>query len=95
MNTYTSGSLVRTIATFTDVNNNLVNPTTVVVKYRAGSGSTQTPSPVNDSAGVWHYDIDTTGWAGPSVEIYTVQWQGTGSVQAIAVDQFQVGPAAL
>jgi len=95
VNTYISGALVRTIATFTDVNGNLVNPTITTVKYKAGSNSTQTPSPVNDSTGVFHYDIDTTGWTGPSVEIYKVQWQGTGAVQAIGDDQFQVGPPAL
>lgn len=95
MNTYTSGSLVRTIATFADATGNLASPTTVTLKYKAGAGSTQTPTPVNDSTGIYHYDIDTTGWTGPGSQVYVIEWTGTGAVQAIAADTFQVEAPAL
>lgn len=95
MNTYMSGSLVRTTAKFTDASGTLTDPSTVTLKYKAGTGSTQTPDSTKDSTGVYHYDIDTTGWSGPGNQAYTVQWTGTGAVQAIAVDHFEVEAAAL
>jgi hypothetical protein len=95
VNTYVSGSLVRTIATFTNIDGDLANPSDVVLKYQAGSGNVQTPAPVNDSAGVYHYDIDTTGWTNPNPATYTLEWIGTGAVQAIGTDQFSVQAAPL
>lgn len=96
MNTYMSGSLVRTIAVFTNSLGQNENPTSTTLKYRAGSGAVNTiPNPTNDSAGVFHYDIDTTGWAGPGDQLYTCEWIGTGVVQAINVDFFTVSPPAL
>lgn len=69
----------------------LTNPTTVTLKVRDGAGATSTPTPVNDSAGLYHFDEDTTGKPG----IWTSEWIGTGAVQAIAVYQFRVTPAPL
>lgn len=95
MNVYLTGSLVRTTATFTNIAGQLADPTTTTLKYRAASGATQTPTPVHDSTGIFHFDIDTTGWAGPGLELYTIQWVGTGAVQAPGIDYFQVEPLPL
>lgn len=96
MNTYMSGSLVRTTAQFSNSAGALASPSAATLKYRAGSGATQTVSaPVNDAVGVFHYDIDTTGWTGPGDQLYTCEWIGTGVVQAINTDYFSVEPPAL
>ena len=96
MNTYMSGSLVRTIASFVNLTGSLQNPTTVTLKYRAGSGAvTVISAPNNDSAGVYHWDIDTTGWAGPGQILYTIEWIGVGAVQAIGDDFWSVTPPAI
>lgn len=100
MNTYVSGSLVRTSAAFTDVNGGAADPTTVVLKYKQGNGATQTvtypASPiVKDSTGNYHADLDTTGWAGPANRLDIQQWQGTGAVVAIGSDSYEVEPPSL
>lgn len=95
MNTYVAGALVRTIANFTDVNGNNADPTTTTVKYILPGGTVQTPTPVHDSTGNFHYDIDTSGVGGGFSPTAEVEWKGTGAVQAIAVDQFLVTPAPL
>jgi hypothetical protein len=92
---YMAGSLVRTIATFTDINGALANPDTVDLKYQIGSGSVETPTPVNDSTGVFHYDIDTTGATTSGNVSVVLEWIGTGAVQAINSDTFTVTPAPL
>ncbi len=95
MNVYMSGTLVRSIAHFVNVQGADADPTTTTAKYRAGVGSIQTPAPVHDGLGFFHVDIDTTGWAGPENLLYTCQWQGTGAVIAIGPDYFEVEPPAL
>lgn len=100
MNTYMAGSLVRSIAKFADINGNIGDPTTITLKYKIGIGSTTTvvyPSApiVKDSTGVYHADFDTTGWAGATDLVYTTEWSGTGTIQAIATDSFQVDAAPL
>jgi hypothetical protein len=95
-----SGSLVRTSAAFADINGNPADPTTVTLKYKPGAGSTTTvtypSSPVvKDSTGAYHADLDTTGWTGPDDLLYATEWTGTGNVQAIAADYWQVTPPAL
>lgn len=95
-----SGSLVRTSATFASVTGDAADPTTVTLRYKTGAGATTTaayPSApiVKDSTGVYHADLDTTGWAGPDALLYATEWTGTGNVQAIGSDYFQVVPAAL
>ena len=95
-NIYISGSVVRSVATFRDINGVLTNPTATTFKYRSGVGSTQViNAPVNDEEGIFHYDMDTTGWAGPDLLLYTCQWSGTGTVQAIEPDYFNVEAPAL
>ena len=98
MNIYTSGSLVRTSAQFVNNAGVPTNPTVTTLKYRAGIDSVQTLTGgqlVNDGAGAFHFDIDTTGWTGPDILTYTCQWQGTGAVVGIGDDFFGVKPPAL
>jgi len=95
VNIYVSGSLVRSSALFKNVFGNPADPTTTTFKYRAGTGAVQTPTPVHDGAGAFHFDIDTTGWTGPDIQTYTCQWQGTGAVVGIEDDYFGVKPPAL
>jgi hypothetical protein len=95
-----AGSLVRTTATFASITGLAADPTTVTLKYKTGAGTTTTvtyPSApiVRDSTGVYHADLDTTGWAGPDDLLYATEWTGTGTVQAIGAGYFQVTPAAL
>lgn len=95
-----SGSLVRSTATFANISGTITDPTTVTLKYRTAAGSTTTvvyPSApiVKDSTGVYHADFDTTGFTGPDDQLWTTEWIGTGTVQAISVDYWQVVPAAL
>lgn len=95
MNVYTSGTLVRTSAQFVNTSGAPTN-TTATLKYRAGAGSVTTVNaPPNDGAGAYHFDIDTTGWAGPDILTYTCQWQGTGAVVAIDDDFFGVKAPSL
>ncbi len=95
MNVYMSGTKVRSIAVFTNLAGVATDPTVTEFKYRIGTGVVQTPATVHDADGTYHYDIDTTGWTGPDNALVTCQWKGTGLVQAIGPDFFEVEPAAL
>lgn len=101
MNKYTSGTLVRTIAAnFTDINGVVKDPTTTTLKYRKGLGAVTTAifpaAPiVKDSAGNFHADLDTSGFTGPDLELWEVEWIGTGDVVAIGTDEWQVEPRLL
>jgi hypothetical protein len=95
MNVYTSGSLVRSSAFFVNAAGAPADPTTTVFKYRPGTGAVQTVSPTRDGAGAFHFDMDTTGWAGPDIQTWTCQWAGTGAVQAIGDDNFGVKASSL
>lgn len=95
MNTYLSGSLVRSTAIFLNNAGDPADPTVTTFRYRAASGSTVTPSIAHDATGVFHFDIDTSGWTGPGNRLYTCEWQGTGAVQAPGIDYFMVEPLPL
>lgn len=96
MNTYVSGTAVRTRArNFTNIDGTVADPDTVTLRYRKGSGGTNTvvypSSPiVKDSVGNYHADLDTSGFAGPGLQFWQVQWTGTGSVAAIGNDSWNV-----
>jgi hypothetical protein len=108
VNTYYTGSLVRmatysgTLATptggFRDVNGNLADPTTVVLKYKPGSAAatvTITFPDVRiskDAVGLYHADVDTTGLlpAGVALDEWTYEWIGTGAIIAPALNIFEV-----
>ena len=97
---YMSGSLVDTIPAFVNEAGAPADPTVVTLKYRKGAGATTTvtypATPiVRDGAGAYHAALDTTGWAGPGLQRWTVQWQGTGAVVAIGADYWDVDAPAL
>jgi uncharacterized protein YfaS (alpha-2-macroglobulin family) len=69
----------------------LTDPTTVTLKVLDPTGVVTTPTPVHDSTGFYHYDLDTTGKTG----LWTYEWIGTGAVQAIAANQFNVKTAPI
>jgi hypothetical protein len=100
MNLYMSGSLVQSLATFLNASGIPTNPTVITFKWRAGAGVTNVAvypaAPVVlVSAGIFYANIDTTGWAGPGNLLYTTEWVGTGTVQAIQSDYWQVEPPSL
>lgn len=100
MNTYMSGSLVTSTATYANDAGTPTDPTVVTLKYKTGSGATTTvtyPSApvVKVSTGVYSAEFDTSGWTGPDNQLWATQWSGTGTVQAIAADYWQVTPPAL
>lgn len=105
MNVWMSGTLVRSLATFSNLAGQPTDPTTLVFKYKQGNGSTQTvtcPNPlspvapvIRDSQGQYHADLDTTGWTGPNNRLDLQEWTGTGTVQGINTDAYQVEPPLL
>lgn len=96
MNRYMSGTRVQSSAVFTDVDGDPADPSTITFKYRAGSGAIVTDAaPVRDGAGTYHSLIDTSGWTGPDHLLYTCEWIGTGTVEAIGADYFEVEPPVL
>ncbi|SRR5216684_76912 len=107
-NKYTAGALVR-VATYTgtiaaptggfrDINNALIDPTAVTLKYKPGPGvATITvlypAAPViKDAVGLYHADLDTTGGATPPLTEWAYEWIGTGVCQATAKAVFEVEP---
>lgn len=105
MNSYLAGTLVRVatysgstsspVGGFRDATGTLADPTTVTLKYRAGTGAVTTvtyPSApvVKDATGLYHADLDTTGSATTAPVIWLYEWIGTGTVQAPAQNQFEV-----
>jgi hypothetical protein len=100
--TYLSGSLVRTTVTFANSAGTAADPSTVTLKYRPGPLGTAVTtvvypsSPiVKDSTGVYHADLDTTGWLGSGTATWTIEWIGTGTVQAIGTDTWTINPEPL
>jgi hypothetical protein len=87
---------VQSLANFFNATGALADPTTIVFKYRPGGGSTTTitypTGIVRVSTGVYYYNIDTTGFTGPGLLLYTTEWIGTGAVQAPGVDYWNVEP---
>jgi hypothetical protein len=97
---FVAGSLITSTATFANAAGSPADPSTITLKYRAGSGPTvvavyPAPAITRVSAGVYQALLDTTGWAGPGDQLWAVQWSGTGLVQAIADSYWFVTPAAL
>lgn len=97
---YMSGSLVTSTATFLDDTGTPADPDTITLKYKAGTAGTVTAVYPDDpvtrvSEGIYQAELDSTGFTGPGLQQWTVEWIGTGTVQAIAVATFTVVPAAL
>lgn len=99
--TYTSGSLVRTLVAFANSAGTAADPSTITLKYRPGPAGAVTTvvyptAPIiKDSTGNYHADLDTTGWEGTGPLTWQIQWTGTGSLQAIGTDTWQILPTPL
>jgi hypothetical protein len=95
-NTYIAGTLVRETGNFFDLNGEAADPAAVTLQYQAGAAGAVTTvtyasaQVIRQSTGVYYYDIDTSGWAGPGTVLYAVQWLGTGEVQVVGADYFEV-----
>lgn len=76
--------------TFADLNGVPTNPTTIVLTIQAPDNSTSTPSPVNDGAGLYHYDL-ALALSG----IYRFKWAGTGAINAVEEGEIAVKESIL
>jgi hypothetical protein len=100
MTIYESGSLVTTSAAYVNEAGAPTDPTVVTLKYKKDAGATTTVtypsgSVIKDSTGAYHADLDTTGFTGPGLQQWFVEWTGTGAVTAIEFDAWKVRPALL
>ena len=92
-----AGSLVTSTVTFTSEATGLpADPTTVTLKYLPPGGTVTTVAYPNAaitrvSEGVYAAELDSTGLPGN----WTVEWIGTGNVQAIADSGYVITQAAL
>ena len=90
-----AGNAVTTTVTFTiPPSTTPVDPSTVTLKYKAGSAAVVTwvylgaGSITKSSVGVYAAELDTTALQGG----WTVEWIGTGTCAGIAVSMFLVEP---
>lgn len=96
---WVAGSLVTSTVTFTaESTGEPADPSAITLSWQPGYQATVQTATYGDgstitkvSTGVYAAELDTTSHPGP----WTVQWTGTGTVQAIAVSNFQVTPAPL
>ena len=100
MTIYESGSLVTTSAAYVNEAGAPADPTVVTLKYKKDAGSVTTAiypaSPVvKDSTGNYHADLDSSGFAGPGLQQWFVEWVGTGAVTGIEFDAWKVRPPLL
>ena len=80
---FTKGDVVRIIATFTDSQGNLTDPTSVTATVRAPNGTVTTPTATKVSTGVYRADVATNA-SGP----WLYRFESTGSAQAAAEGEF-------
>lgn len=88
MSTYDIGSVSRLIGIFTALDGTLTNPdeVTLYVKDPLGNVTEYTGGQlVNDSAGVYHYDLTLS-----VVGIYYYRYEGAGNLIAAGDSQLQV-----
>lgn len=85
MSTYDVGTLVRVSATFKDTSGTLTDPGDVTVTVSKVDGTTVSGSATKDSTGVYHYDIDTTGYAGG---VIGYKFVGTSPAQVVGDTTF-------
>lgn len=86
---------MRVSALYVNASGAPTDPTVATVKWKSGSGATQSNTPTRDTQGAYHQDLDTTGWTGPGNQRWTYQFTGTGTVQGINSGTFEVEPPAL
>lgn len=91
------GTAVRATGRFTNASTATVDPTTITLKWKIGSGSTTTwiyGTGTNISRvarGVYRATIPTTTATGTAI----VEWIGTGTCEAVNVSTFRVKARAL
>lgn len=76
------GNISRLTGTFTDINGNPADPTTITVQVHSPSGQVNMYTPTRDSIGVYHYDLLLNA---PGVWLY--RFIGTGAVTAQSGDR--------
>lgn len=88
-----AGTTRTSTATFTNPGSSTpVDPSTISLKYKAGSHPPVTwdyggsGSIVQVSTGVYSVELDTTALAG----FWTIEWIGTGACAVVGIAQFQV-----
>ena len=87
-----AGTAVTTTATFSVPGGAITDPSTIELRYKAGSAATVTwtylgaGNIVRVSTGVYSAEIDTTGAAGQ----WQIEWVGTGACAAISVSTIDV-----
>lgn len=92
MDSYVQGALVRTTATFTNEAGAAADPTVVTVRVKSPQAAVTSyvygtdPEVIKSSTGVYYMDVDTTSEAG----LWSVNWSGTGAVQAAVQEKFFV-----
>jgi hypothetical protein len=79
------GDVAHLSITFADSDGTPTNPTVVTLTVQAPDNTTLTPTPVNDSAGVWHYDLPLS-----QSGIYRFKWTGTGAIAAVEEGEIPV-----
>jgi len=90
-NAYTKGQLVKSQATFTDGDGNVLDPTTVTVQYESPTGTVTTKVYVTDvevvksSTGVYYININAN-----EVGRWYIYWSSTGTGQAAKESAFRV-----
>lgn len=88
---YLIGDLARLTVTFRDLEGALVDPTTVTLTIQDPANVETTPgSIVNDSTGVYHYDLNLT-----AAGTWFYRWTGTGAAQAAQEGQITVDQTVL
>lgn len=80
---YDVGDVVTLAATFTDPDGTAADPTTVTVSIQEPDGTESTPAAVQDSTGVYHYDLTLSAsgrWrariAGTGAIVAAAEWNG-------------------
>lgn len=85
MNNYDIGSMVALTAAFTDSNGAAVSPSSVLLRVKPPTGSTQVFTPTLTSSGNYVYNF-TTALAGT----HYYRFEGSGAVVAVADGSFNV-----
>jgi hypothetical protein len=87
--TYDIGDGIRITATFTNLSGGLADPTTIVFKLKAPSGTVTTPTVTHLSTGVYYVDVI------PNVKgSWLYRWEGTGAVAVAEEGKFLVRASA-
>lgn len=85
MSSYDAGTLVRVSATFKDISGTLTDPGAVTVTISKPDGTTSSGTATKDSTGVYHYDVDTTGYPGG---VIGYKFSGTSPAQVVGDTTF-------